>query len=61
MGWILLVALMSNSQGSMTTIEFSDYKSCMKAGEMIKTSINRQTPLFNSAIKYQCIKVGGLK
>lgn len=60
MKWILLVTLMSHNQGSMTTIVFSDYKSCMKAGHEIREQINSKTPLFKSTISYKCIKSSGL-
>ena len=61
MTWVLLLTLMSNNQGSMTTVEFSDYKSCMKAGELITSAVNKDTPLFKKTINYHCIAVSGVK
>ena len=61
MTWILLLTLMHHNQGSMTTVEFSDYRSCMKAGELMKNAVNKDTPLFKKEINYHCIAVSGVK
>lgn len=61
MGWILLLTIMSHNQGSMTTIQFADQKSCLIAGERLKEAANKDTPLFKSTIRYHCVMVGGLK
>ena len=61
MSWVLLLVLMSSSQGSMTTLEFSDYKSCMNAGEKMKELVSEKTPVFSHHIKYSCISVSGLR
>jgi len=59
--WILLVTLMSHNQGSMTSQVFADYKSCMKAGALIKEAINKDTIRFRSSIKFHCISVSGVE
>jgi len=61
MSWILLLTIMTNNQGSMTTIEFADKKSCAIAGEKLKEAANRHTPIFKNYIRYQCIMVSGVK
>lgn len=61
MTWILLLAIMSGGQSSMTTIEFSDQKSCYIAGKQLKDKVNRMTPLFSGHIKYSCIQLTGVK
>ncbi len=61
MKWLLIVTLMSHNQGSMTSQVFTDYKSCVKAGEIIKEAINKDTPLFKSAIQYHCLAVSGVE
>lgn len=61
MAWILLVTLMTNNQGSMTSVVFSDFHSCKMAGEKMVESVNRKTPIFKNNIRFECIKVAGVK
>lgn len=59
--WILLVTLMVNQQGSMTTVVFSDEYSCQAAGVKMVEVVNTKTPIFKQHISYECIKVSGVK
>lgn len=61
MGWILLLTIFSQGQSSMTSVVFSDYKSCMDAGYKLKEAANKHSPLFKHTINYECISVTGLK
>ena len=61
MAWILLLTIMTGSQSSMTTVEFSDHKSCMKAGEEMKELLDESSKVFKRYVDYHCIAVNGLK
>lgn len=45
----------------MTTLEFSDYKLCIEAGEKMKELVGESTPAFNHHIKYSYVAVSGVK
>ncbi len=61
MGWVLLLTIFSQGQSSMTSLVFSDYKSCMDAGYKLKEAANKRSDLFKHTINYDCINVIGLK